>query len=172
MDVVRNRIASLGGVVDLKSKPGVGSTVSIQLAADVGDRQCDDRSFPRISVGDTGDGRLRDLRALAVRDFRVPRARDDRRSWNVCCPCTAWMSCSLGMTYLPPPSKKHRDALVQAVLVRHGHRCLAIEVDDLDGNADIVDQIARRSLLARSRSRRRLRDGRRRSLSRTGHSKS
>jgi two-component system chemotaxis sensor kinase CheA len=37
-----------------------------------------------------------------------------------------------------PPQQRRCEGLVQAVLVRHGHRCLAIEVDDLDGNADIV----------------------------------
>jgi two-component system chemotaxis sensor kinase CheA len=39
--------------------------------------------------------------------------------------------------HLPPPSR-NRESLVQAVLVRRGHQCLAIEVDDLDGNSDIV----------------------------------
>lgn len=136
MDVVRDRIGHLGGVVELDSQPGLGSTVSIRLPltlAIVNAMIVRYRDFrlaipvtdvieihgvPRDEIFESQGREMIDVRGRLLPLYRL----DELFTWN---------------DYLPPP-RKTCNALVQAVLVRHGHRCLAIEVDDLDGNSDIV----------------------------------
>lgn len=136
MDVVRDRIASLGGVVELDSQPGLGSTVSIRLPLTLAIvnamivRYRDFRlaipvtdvfeiyGLPREEIFESQGREMIDVRGRLLPLYRL----DELFQWN---------------DYLPPACK-NGNGLVQAVLVRHGHRCLAIEVDDLDGNSDIV----------------------------------
>ncbi len=136
MDVVRDRIAALGGVVELDSRPGVGSTVSIRLPLTLAIvnamivRYRDFRlaipvtdvfeiyGLPRSEVFESQGREMIDVRGRLLPLYRL----DELFTWN---------------DYLPP-ARKNNSGLVQAVLVRHAHRCLAIEVDDLDGNSDIV----------------------------------
>jgi two-component system chemotaxis sensor kinase CheA len=136
MDVVRDRIAALGGVVELTSQPGVGSTVSIRLPltlAIVNAMIVRFRGF-RLAIPVTEVFEIQGLarseifesqgrEMIDVRGRLLPLYRlDELFHWN---------------DHLPP-ANNNRDSLVQAVLVRRGHQCLAIEVDDLDGNSDIV----------------------------------
>ena len=136
MDVVRDRIAALGGVVELDSRSGVGSTVSIRLPLTLAIvnamivRYRDFRlaipvtdvfeiyGLPRSEVFESQGREMIDVRGRLLPLYRL----DELFTWN---------------DYLPP-ARKNNNGLVQAVLVRHAHRCLAIEVDDLDGNSDIV----------------------------------
>ena len=136
MDVVRDRIAALGGVVELSSQPGIGSTVSIRLPLTLsivnamivrfrGFRLAipvtDVFEIYGLSHSEIFESQGREM--IDVRGRLLPLYRlDELFQWN---------------DYLPPHSRR-REGLVQAVLVRHGHRSLAIEVDDLDGNSDIV----------------------------------
>ncbi len=139
MDVVRDRIAALGGVVDLSSQPGLGSTVSIRLPltlAIVNAMIVRFRNF-RLAIPVTDVHEIQGLerseifesqgrQMIDVRGRLLPLYRlDELFEWN---------------DFLPPPpaTSANRGGLVQAVLVRHGHRSLAIEVDDVDGNSDIV----------------------------------
>jgi two-component system chemotaxis sensor kinase CheA len=136
MDVVRDRIASLGGVVELTSQSGVGSSVSIRLPltlAIVNAMIVRFRGF-RLAIPVTDVYEIHGLareeifesqgrEMIDVRGRLLPLYRlDELFTWN---------------DHLPPASR-NRESLVQAVLVRRGHQCLAIEVDDLDGNSDIV----------------------------------
>lgn len=136
MDVVRDRISHLGGVVELDSQSGLGSTVSIRLPLTLAIvnamivRYRDFRlaipvtdvfeiyGLPRAEVFESQGREMIDVRGRLLPLYRL----DELFAWN---------------DYLPP-ARKNCNALVQAVLVRHGHRCLAIEVDDLEGNSDIV----------------------------------
>jgi two-component system chemotaxis sensor kinase CheA len=136
MDVVRDRISTLGGVVELASEPGQGSTISIRLPLTlsiVNAMIVRFRGF-RLAIPMTDVFEIYGLSRSEIftsqgREMIDARGRllplyqlDELFSWN---------------DYLPAGGKQ-RNGLVQAVLVRHGHRSLAIEVDDLDGNSDIV----------------------------------
>ncbi len=135
MDVVKERIAALGGAVELDSRPGRGSTVTLRLpltlaivnslivrfrgfrlAIPVTD-VCEVVGLSRSDVFDAQGKAMIDLRGHLVPLYRL----DELFNWN---------------DALPPV--KIVDDWVQAVLVRDGHRMFAIEVEDLEGNSDVV----------------------------------
>ncbi len=136
MDVVRDRIAALGGAVELTSSPGAGSTVTIRLPLTLaivnalivrfrGLRLAipvtDVYEIFGVSRADVFEAQGRNM--IDVRGKLLPLYRlDEIFQWN---------------QSLPSPAPR-TDTLVHAVLVRDGHRCLAVEVDDLEGNHDIV----------------------------------
>ena len=122
--------------MELDSQPGLGSTVSIRLPLTLAIvnamivRYRDFRlaipvtdvfeiyGLPREEIFESQGREMIDVRGRLLPLYRL----DELFDWN---------------DYLPPACR-NGTGLVQAVLVRHGHRCLAIEVDDLDGNSDIV----------------------------------
>ncbi len=136
MDVVKERIAALGGAVELDSRPGRGSTVTLRLpltlaivnslivrfrgfrlAIPVTDI-CEVIGLSRGEVFNAQGKPMIDLRGHLVPLFQL----DELYNWNDALPQAA-----------DPP-----DDWVQAVLVRDGHRMFAIEVEDLEGNSDVV----------------------------------
>ncbi len=136
MDVVKERIAALGGAVELDSRPGRGSTVTLRLpltlaivnslivrfrgfrlAIPVTD-VCEVIGLSRSEVFNAQGKPMIDLRGHLVPLFQL----DELYNWNDALPKA-----------VDPP-----DDWVQAVLVRDGHRMFAIEVEDLEGNSDVV----------------------------------
>ncbi len=136
MDVVKERIAALGGAVELDSRPGRGSTVTLRLpltlaivnslivrfrgfrlAIPVTD-VCEVVGLQRSEVFNAQGKAMIDLRGHLVPLYQL----DELFNWN---------------DALPRATTPTED-WVQAVLVRDGHRLFAIEVEDLEGNSDVV----------------------------------
>jgi two-component system chemotaxis sensor kinase CheA len=138
MDVVKERIAALGGAVELDSRPGRGSTMTLRLPltlAIVNSLIVRFRGFRfAIPVTDVSEviglsrSELFDAQGKPMLDLRghlVPLyCLDQLFNWNDALPTDT--------------VEKQPEDWLQAVLVRDGHRTVAIEVDDLDGNSDVV----------------------------------
>lgn len=136
MDVVKERIASLGGAVELDSRPGRGSIVTLRLpltlaivnslivrfrgfrlAIPVTD-VCEVIGLDRKEIFNAEGREMIDLRGHLVPLYRL----DQLYNW----------------TDALPSLEGAPSDWVQAVLVRDGHRLIAIEVEDLEGNSDVV----------------------------------
>ncbi len=136
MDVVKERIAALGGAVELDSRPGRGSTVTLRLpltlaivnslivrfrgfrlAIPVTD-VCEVIGLQRREIFNAQGKEMIDLRGHLLPLYRL----DQLFNWNDALPV----------------AKQPVDDWVQAVLVRDGHKMIAIEVEDLEGNSDVV----------------------------------
>ncbi len=136
MDVVRDRIAALGGMVDFDSRRGVGSTISIRLPL-------------TLAIVNALIVRFRGIRlAIPVTDVHeivgVTRMEVFQSQGREMIDVRGKLLPLYGLDELfvwndsLPECRLRPNGLVHAVLVRDANRCLAIEVDDLDGNSDIV----------------------------------
>jgi chemosensory pili system protein ChpA (sensor histidine kinase/response regulator) len=132
MDVVRNETASLGGRIRVDSVPGSGARFKIYLPLTLAVTQAVlVRSGNRhYAIPSSMVAQVRELKPEAIASIRSEGAASwlgDLYPWR-------YLSCLLGHPQAQPePARRH-----WLMLLRAGEQRLALELDDLVGNQEVV----------------------------------